>query len=144
MPNLTCRIPKYFQPCNEINKDILNIAMDVFEELRYNGIPIGIGLSNNTICTNPTVHYGIMLYDPFDPYTTTDLLFKNSIINAPATAYNIILHECLHSLGLDHNTGESGMMNYAVSQNWYGGISDDQKKLWISIDDLRGITKGCY
>ena len=70
LPNLTCRIPKYFQPCNEINKGILNIAMDVFEELRYNGIQIGIGLSNNTICTNPTVHYGVMIYDPFDPYTT--------------------------------------------------------------------------
>jgi hypothetical protein len=36
------------------------------------------------------------------------------------------------------------MMNYAVSENWYGGISNDERKLWLSIDDIRGITKNCY
>jgi len=143
LPNLVCELPKTFEPCREINERLLNIVKDVFSDLRYGGLPIFLDKSNNTICSTDYTHYGQMLYNPTSSTSITNLLFKNSIVYTPTSAYNIILHETLHSLGLDHNDGELGMMNYAVSENWYGGITDDQRKLWISIDDIRGITKNC-
>jgi hypothetical protein len=144
LPNLKCELPKYFQPCKSINQRLLGITENVFETLRQNGLHVGLNISNNSICSEEYTHYGQMIYNPTGSTSTTDLLFKNSIVYTPNTAYNIILHETLHSLGLDHNKGEFGMMNYAVSENWYGGISNDERKLWLSIDDIRGITKNCY
>ena len=141
--NLTCEFPKLFEPCNNINPRLLDIAKEVFKDLRETGLPIGLGTSNNSICSAEYTHYGAMLYNPTSSTSTTDLLFKNSIVYTPNTCYNVILHEALHSLGLDHTT-EPGMMSYAVSENWYGGVSDDQKKLWLSVDDLRGISRNCF
>ena len=144
LPNLTCELPKYFEPCLTINKRLLEIVKDVFYDMRQNGLYVALNISNNTICSEEYTHYGQMIYNPTGSTITTDLLFKNSIVYSPNTAYNIILHEILHSLGLDHNSGEFGMMNYAVNENWYGGLTNDDRKLWLSIDDIRGITKNCY
>ena len=142
LPNLVCELPKTFEPCREINERLLSIVKDVFSDLRYGGLPIFLDKSNNTICSTDYTHYGQMLYNPNTPTSTTDLLFKNSIVYTPTTAYNVVLHETLHSLGLDHTT-DYGMMNYAVSENWYGALNNDERKLWISIDDIRGITENC-
>ena len=143
LPNLVCDLPKTFEPCRDINKRLLNIVKDVFSNLQYGGLPIFLDKSNNTICSTDYAHYGQMLYNPTSSTSTTDLLFKNSIVYTPTTAYNVVLHEALHSLGLDHNDGEFGMMNYAVSENWYGALNNDERKLWISIDDIRGISQNC-
>ena len=144
LPNLTCELPKLFQPCKDINMRLLDIVKEVFADLRMEGLPIGLGVSdNNTICSRDYVHYGQMLYDPSSPTSKTDLLFKNSIIYSPTTAYNVILHESLHALGLDHDD-ESGMMSYSVTENWIGMVSNDQKKLWISVDNLRAIAQNCF
>jgi len=143
LPNLTCELPKLFQPCENINPRLLNIAKDVFTDLQQTGLPIGLGVSNNSICSEDYVHYGTMFYNPTSPTSKTDLLFKNSIVYTPVTAYNVILHEALHSLGLDHDD-EPGMMSYAVTENFFGMISDDQKKLWPSVQNLRAIGRNCF
>ena len=44
----------------------------------------------------------------------------------------------LHSMGLDHNKGGNGMMNYSVRTGWFG-IKDDERKLWLSEDELNGF-----
>ena len=144
LPNLTCELPKLFQPCENINMRLLDIAKEVFADLRETGLPIGLGISNNSICGQDYVHYGQMLYNPTSSTSTTDLLFKNSIVYTPITCYNVILHEALHSLGLDHNDGEPGMMSYSVTENFFGMVSNDQKKLWASVDDLKGLTENCF
>jgi hypothetical protein len=142
LPNLKCELPKYFEPCLTINKRLLEITKDVFKDLNNLGLPVYLNKSNNSICSQDYTHYGQMLYDPSVLTSKTDLLFKNSIVYSPNTAYNIVLHETLHSLGLDHTT-DYGMMNYAVSENWYGGLINDQRKLWLSADDINGIFSNC-
>ena len=143
LPNLTCELPKLFQPCENINMRLLDIAKEVFADSQQTGLPIGLGVSNNSICGQNYVHYGQMMYDPTNPTSKTDLIFKNSIVYSPVTAYNVILHEALHSLGLDHDD-EPGIMSYAVTENFFGGLSNDQKKLWLSVQNLRGITANCF
>jgi len=143
LPNLLCQLPKSFEPCKGLNQRLITVVKDVFTDLRYCGIPIFLDKSNNSICAEDYAHYGQMIYDPTKPTSKTDLLFKNSIIYTPITAYNIVLHEALHSLGLDHTT-EYGMMSYSVSENWFGSIINDDRKLWISVDDIRGISKNCF
>ena len=142
--NLTCVLPKLFQPCEDLAVTILMISNQVFGDLQDIGLPIGLGISDNYICSQDNTHYGQMLYNPTSSTSTTDLLFRNSIRHAHNTAYNVILHEALHSLGLDHNDGEPGIMNYAVSENWWGGLVNDERKLWISVDDLRGVHQNCF
>jgi len=142
LPNLKRELPKYFTPCLTINKRLLEITKDVFKDLNNLGLPVYLNTSNNSICSKEYTHYGQMIYNPTSSTSTTDLLFKNSIVYTPNTAYNVILHETLHSLGLDHTT-TYGMMNYAVSENWYGGLINDQRKLWVSADDINGIFSNC-
>ena len=151
LPNLKCELPKYFTPCLTIKKRLLEITNAVFKDLNNLGLPVYLTrtltaseakVQNNTICSKEYTHYGQMIYDPTVLTSNTDLLFKNSIVYTPNTAYNVILHETLHSLGLDHTT-TYGMMNYAVSENWYGGLINDQRKLWVSADDINGIFSNC-
>lgn len=141
--NLVCELPKKFEPCKNINMKILNIVKDVFNDLQNIGLPIFLDRSNNTVCNSDFVHYGQMLYNDNIPNSKTDLLFKTSLIYTPITAYNVILHEVLHSLGLDHNNGEYGLMNYAVNENWFGLLNNDDRKLWLSADDINGVFNNC-
>ena len=117
LPNLLCQLPKSFEPCKGLNQRLITVVKDVFTDLRYGGIPIFLDKSNNSICGEDYTHYGQMIYDP--------------------------TNEALHSLGLDHTT-EYGMMSYSVSENWFGSITNDDRKLWISVDDIRGISKNCF
>ena len=53
-------------------------------------------------------------------------------------SYNVILHEILHSLGLDH-TDKPGMMSYSIREYFLRYPIEDQNKLWLSVDDVHGV-----
>ena len=151
LENVDCILPKILTPCENINLYFLGVAQEVTKDLREIGLPYFIQPTNNfredslrlsgVICDGENIHYGFMT--PRGGYLT-DITISNDLFSYSNTLYNVILHEILHSLGLDHNNGESGLMNYAVTENWFGSIINDQRKLWLSMDDILGITDNCF
>ena len=144
--NVECIIPKIISPCKDINLFLLQTLQEVASDLRQLGLPFYIGASSNAtgiICNKTNVHYGIMSSSTNS--VNTNITISNDLLGYPNTLYNVILHEILHSLGLDHNNGEPGLMSYAVrATSWFGSIVDDCRKLWISSDDINGIIKSCF
>jgi hypothetical protein len=126
-------VPKILTPCDNINP----ILLETFNEVSDNVPHFYIGMENNTgiFCNHVVGHYGYTV--PYDIYT--DISIKNELLFYPNTLYNVALHEVLHSMGLDHNDGGKGMMNYSMTKGWWGGIKDDERKLWLSEDDLSGL-----
>ena len=144
--NVECIIPKIISPCKDINLFLLQTSQEVASDLRQIGLQIYIDTSSNAtgiICNEPDVHYGYMTLS--DDNINTDITISNDLLIYPNTLYNVILHELLHALGLDHNNGEPGLMSYAVTAfSLFGSIVNDCKKLWISSDDINGIIKSCF
>lgn len=144
--NVECIIPKIINPCEDINLFLLQTSQEVARDLRQLGLPFYIDVSSNAtgiICNKPDVHYGIMSSSTNS--VNTDITISNDLLGYSNTLYNVILHEILHSLGLDHNNGEPGLMSYTVRvSSWFGSIVDDCRKLWISSDDINGIIKSCF
>ena len=143
--NIECIVPKIISPCEDINLFLLQTSQEVASDLRQLGLPFYIGTSNATgiICNNQDVHYGVMISS--NDSVNTDIVISNDLLGYPNTLYNVILHEILHSLGLDHNNGEPGLMSHTVRvSSWFGSVLNDCRKLWISSDDINGIIKSCF
>ncbi len=125
---------------------LLQTSQEVASDLRQLGLPFYIGTSSNStgiICNNPDVHYGSMV--SYNDSANTDIVISNDLLGYPNTLYNVIWHEILHSLGLDHNNGEPGLMSHVVRvSSWFGSVLNDCRKLWISSDDINGIIKSCF
>lgn len=144
--NVKCVIPKIISPCEGINLLLLETSQEVVSDLRQLGLPIYIDKSVNStgiICNEPNVHYGYMT--PSVDGNKTNITISNNLFPYLNTLYNVILHELLHSVGLNHNNGEQGMMSYSITMtNWFRSVKNDCRKLWISIDDVNGILKSCF
>ena len=135
--------PKLLKPCNGIDQRLLESANEASSMLSKWGFDVtvsgGSSLVSGSICNKGNIHYGYMT-----PYiNNTAISISNKLLSYPNTLYNVVLHEILHSLGLDHSP-EDGLMSYAVTQNWFGGVEDDDRKLWLSIDDLLGLINLKY
>lgn len=148
LDNVECILPKILTPCEDINPFFLQKSLEVAGDLREVGLPIFIGKSINatgTICNRPEPndHYGYMSYSKSG--LTTNVTISEDLFPYTNTLYNVILHELVHSLGLDHNEGQPGLMSYQIRlTTWLGYIINDCRKLWISTDDVRGILKSCF
>ena len=148
--NLDCVIPKVLTPCEGINLFFLETAKQVASDLTKGGIPYFIKDSVNSsgvLCQEINgVHYGYMTHNMINK-NITDVTISNKLFSYPNSMYNVILHEFLHTLGLNHNNGEDGLMSYSVKmvKGWFSTyIKEDFNRLWISIDDVKGILKSCY
>jgi|GEM_PF-4434225 len=142
--NIECNIPKIISPCEDINLFLLQISQEVASDLRQIGLPFYIGESSQatgTICNKSDIYYAFTT--SYSDSNNTDIDISNDLLGYPNTMYNVILHEILHTLGLDHSK-ESGLMSYVLKTSWFGYIIDDCRKLWISIDDFNGIVKSCF
>ena len=128
--------PKIIKPCDTIHPILLETVYEISEKI--DGFEIGDCEYTGIICNQPNGHYGYTTIH--NSGNTTNIYIKDELINKPNTLYNVVLHEVLHSLGLDHTYTE-GMMNYTVSLDWFGNIKNDDRKLWMSIDDYNGIQK---
>ena len=130
--------PKVIEPCLGISQRLLQVTEDVAEELTNSGYPVvvgGRGEPTGSICNQRTSNgYGYTV--PHEGFT--EIQVSERLLTSPNTLHNVVLHEVLHSLGLHHSEKE-GMMNYAVNENWWGGVVEDQRKLWLSLDDLQGL-----
>ena len=130
--------PKIMSTCENIHPNLQNTFQHVANDITNNGYPIILQNEKNTgiICNQQEGHYGYMLVDEKNK---TNIYINNNLLYKPNTLYNVVLHETLHALGLDHNNGEPGMMSYAITQNILGYPLDDNRRLWLSVDDLRGL-----
>ncbi len=94
-------------------------------------------ICNENLNNNIYSEYGLCThYSPF--FYETDITISNTILGIDTNLYNVLLHEFLHALGLDHSNTK-GMMNYTIQLTKNNGIIKDNAKLYISIDDYFGI-----
>ena len=135
------QFPKLLKPCPNIDSRLL----DVSNELSTNFPQFQLSDGNSTsgyICNqiSDNLGYTSILENSVDQ--NTNVWISNKLLDRPNTLYNVVLHEVLHSMGLNHSD-KQGMMNYSirVGYNWYGSmeIIDDERKLWISPDDRKGL-----
>lgn len=130
--------PKVLGFCEEVD----NIVIDTAYEITKNIPNFYLGEENTgEICMiedKKINNYGYMSWK----YNTnfTRIMIHRDLLYTPNTLYNVLLHEVLHSFGLNHSNIE-GMMNYTVSVSRYGRVIEDERKLWISYDDIMGLNK---
>ena len=92
----------------------------------------------NSICSFNN-YAGIFGYTSFyDNNYETDISISQRLYNTPTTLENVIFHEVLHSVGLNH-TLIDGLMNYTLRIEPTGYIVNDDMRLWLSIDDIKGL-----
>ena len=137
LDNVTPVFPKVLKPCQGISKRLLSTSIEVCKQLQDSGYDVSIGKNNATgsVCSEAhNSHYGYMM--PYENFT--EIHISNKLLDKPTTLYNVLLHEVLHSVGLDHSTSE-GLMKYSITQTFWGSVENDQRRLWLSIDDLSGL-----
>ena len=137
-----------FYPCNDISSYLENTFIEVIENvneydlftLSYNSTKSYKSYPNekNTICNiDLSKGYGYTIHYP--GYSNeTDIEISNDLLYIDTTLYNVVLHEILHSLTLAHTT-DKGVMNYKVHIDSYGNIKRDNNKIYISLDDYKGL-----
>jgi hypothetical protein len=134
------QFPKLLKPCNNIDIRLLTIS----NELSNNFPQFQLSDENTTgyICNQQSDDLGYTAIKKDSIEQNTNIWISNKLLYKPNTLYNVLLHEVLHSMGLNHSN-EQGMMNYSihVGYNWYGSkeIIDDDMKLWVSPDDRKGL-----
>lgn len=135
------QFPKLLKTCNTIDTRLLdttNYISDRFPQFQ-------ISYGNDTtgyICNQEIENYGYTYILKDSVEQNTNIFISNRLLYKTNTLYNVVLHEILHSMGLNHSD-KQGMMNYSISisRNRYGiiDIIDDERKLWISSDDRKGL-----
>lgn len=134
------QFPKLLTPCNNIDIRLLETCAELsknFPQFKMNDVN-----ATGYICNQQSDNFGYtsVLKDSIEQ--NTNIWISDKLLNKPNTLYNVVLHEVLHSMGLNHSN-EQGMMNYSIhiGYNWFGGmdIIDDDMKLWISTDDRKGL-----
>lgn len=89
----------------------------------------------NTICTTDQSFGYTRLYMPNNTITEADI-FVNPVLFGNNAA-NVMLHEMLHAVGLNHSD-EPGIMNYSLRMDQNQQILSDPL-MYLSPDDLRGL-----
>jgi hypothetical protein len=142
-------IVKLFSFCPSVKPSLRETCEDVITNLNQYDI-LQINLKQGY--TQPIYQNGINEICHFDGakqknnygYTTTqgnnetDIFISDDLLYTPTTMYNVVYHEFIHSLGLNH-TDIDGIMNYKIRVNTQGRVLEDTNKLYLSLDDIRGL-----
>lgn len=142
-------IVKLFSFCPSVKPSLRETCEDVITNLNQYDI-LQINLKQGY--TQPIYQNGINEICHFDGtkqknnygYTTTqgnnetDIFISDDLVYTPTTMYNVVYHEILHGMGLNH-TDVDGIMNYKIRVNTEGRVLEDTNKLYLSLDDIRGL-----
>ena len=140
---------KSFSFCPSVKPSLRETCEDVITNLNQYDI-LQINLKQGY--TQPIYQNGINEICHFDGakqknnygYTTTqgnnetDIFISDDLVYTPTTMYNVVYHEILHGMGLNH-TDVDGIMNYKIRVNTQGRVLEDTNKLYLSLDDIRGL-----
>mgnify|MGYP003624710256 CR=1 FL=1 len=136
-----------YYPCPSISPLLQRATIDVMKDLNdFNMFDFQLreqtkaeGLNYfNTICNKEIDGYGYCSHYP--TYSSeTDIVIANKILYYDTNLYNIVLHELLHSIGLDHTT-DKGIMNNSVKVNEDYSIIRDNTQMYLSVDDYNGFS----
>ena len=140
---------KSFSFCPSVKPSLRETCEDVITNLNQYDI-LQINLKQGY--TQPIYQNGINEICDFDGvkqknnygYTTTqgnnetDIFINYDLLYTPTTMYNVVYHEFIHSLGLNH-TDIDGIMNYKIRVNTQGRVLEDSQKLYLSLDDVKGL-----
>ena len=130
-------ITKDFYMCPSINDKLRETTISVIDDInKYNILFISLKQEESEIIDNNNINEICNIQsDPYQAYGSTivfgtnesDIYIQNSVLYKPKTLYNVVYHEFIHALGLNHTTEHDGYMNYNVRTNTYGIIDDDRK-----------------
>jgi hypothetical protein len=145
IPNMNISFPKILAPCDNINYQLNQTISSVCSSLQDNGYQVFVSPYNSsgTICQSSIMPYMVFGMMTLMVDGLTHITIKQDILHLPKTLYNVVYHEILHSIGLDHSI-KAGLMNYSVkvSYDWLGRLQpiDYSHFLYPSIDDLDGLN----
>ena len=138
-----------FYGCTEISTDLIDTTKSVMRKLNeydlfkfsyIDEIEYGHGKNGfNTICNldldeESSSRFGYCRnYSPY--FNESDIGISDKL--SGNNLYNVVLHELIHSVGLDH-TLIPGIMNYSIISTTNGYVRDNNK-LWLSVDDYSGM-----
>jgi hypothetical protein len=130
------QFPKLIKPCPSIDIRLL----DTVTELSNNFKQFQLSSNDTTgyICNQQSDNFGYTSILENSIEQNTNVWISNYLLDTPNTLYNVVLHEVLHSMGLNHSD-RPGMMNYSIRTTWFGNVIEDPQKLWISPDDRQGL-----
>ncbi len=117
---------------NDLNIYNIQLAFEDQIEEGYNNV--------NTITHFSQSNYKDLQYGYTQYYfnsNETDIFINEYLKYYPTVYYNVLLHEFIHALGLNH-TDVASIMNYSISLSDNGYILPD-KKMYLSIDDINGL-----
>jgi hypothetical protein len=143
IPDMNVTFPKVLTPCDNITPVLFDTAIQVCSSISQTGYEVILSSINSTgtICQSnlmPDTTFGLMILMVSG---LTHITINNDILHLPNTLYNVLYHEILHSVGLDHSEKE-GLMNYSVPVGrWFGRVypMDDTQHMYPSVDDLSGL-----
>jgi hypothetical protein len=125
---------------NEVIKNIN--SLNFYELNLIKNDSLNFGLNNKSTITyyrtNNNFQYGYTTI--FNVSNDTDIYINEKLIQTPNVLYNVLLHEFLHSLCLDH-TYIPSVMNYTVSLDSNYNIINERNKIYLSVDDFKGLKK---
>ena len=140
----------------KIHEPVIETAFDVVNSYLYNGLDTPLFLNYMSNDTNMGCdHYINITSDSYIGFCTREFTTENNnlayigcsiTLNAcdlqtSAAFYNVLLHELLHVIGLEHpvDINEESVMGYRVSINEEGEILYDDRYSSISLHDVQDI-----
>ena len=143
-------IPTSFTKQFHTDNSLRDYSNEVCNHINNFNIHRCIIISPSTGSTNPVLQNNINTIsvsytnDNYFGYTKlystneTDIIINHKLLKTKNTLYNVLLHEIVHSIGLNHTLVPS-VMNYTIFMNERNEIIEDRRRIYLSIDDVRGL-----
>ena len=142
-----------FKFCPFIDTRVIDHVFEITNDIRattdYNFMYNNDESTKLTIC-NENVLNGQKAYlqttlNKVGTFGTTGTVSKkemyvdNSLLTYDNNLYNVLHHEIVHCIGLDHSD-KKGIMNYSLIMDKDNNLVSDTFKTWLSQDDVDGIN----
>jgi len=130
--NIAHRRPKSICPCPFLPDSVIDIIKE------QNLLDLNCDNNSGEVCLSLDRSFMQIELTQFG-YPMTNIYIAIRHLPYPNTLYNVVLHESLHALGLGHSD-KPGIMNYSITVDGFSNrIINDNKRLWLSGDDLNGL-----